>query len=76
MPSPGKISNYRIIVPSQNQPNCNRNCFLMYTHVEPPGDLVRPWVCPDVALEVHVVALLDVGAVEGGAQAQDRLGDV
>ncbi len=48
----------------------------MYTHVEPPGDLVRPWVCPDVALEVHVVALLDVGAVEGGAQAQDRLGDV
>ncbi len=46
------------------------------THVEPPGDLVGPGVGPDVALEVDVLALADVGAVQGGSQAQDGLGDV
>ena len=43
------------------------------THVEPPGDLVGPGVGAHVALEVDVVALLDVGAVQAAPQAQDRL---
>ena len=47
-----------------------------FTHVEPPGDLVRPRVGPDVALEVDVLALPDVGAVQGRSQAQDGLGNV
>ena len=43
------------------------------THVEPPSHFVRPGVGPHVALEVDVVALLDVGAVQAAPQAQDRL---
>ena len=43
------------------------------THVEPPGDFVGFRVGSDVALEVDVVALLDVGAVERFTQSQHGL---
>ena len=39
------------------------------TYVKSPGDFVRPWIGPDVALKVDVVALLDVGPIQGSAQA-------
>ncbi len=45
----------------------------MITYVASPGYLVRARIGADVALKVHVVPLLDVGAVEGGAQAHQRL---
>ena len=45
-------------------------------YVSPPGDLVGPRVGPDVALEIHVVPLLDVGPVERGPEGEDGLGDV
>ncbi len=48
----------------------------MRTYVASPGYLVRARIGADVALEVDVVSLLDVGAVEGGAQAHQRLGHV
>jgi hypothetical protein len=45
----------------------------MITYVASPSYLVWARIGADVALEVDVVSLLDVGAVEGGAQAHQRL---
>ena len=46
------------------------------TYISSPGNLVRAGVGANVALKVDVVPLFDVGPVEGGAQAQHRLGHV
>ena len=46
------------------------------THVVFPSDLVGPRRCLDGALEVDVVALLDVAGVEVRAKGQRRAGDV
>jgi hypothetical protein len=48
----------------------------MMTYVASPGYLVGARIGADIALEVDVVSLLDVGAVEGGAQAHQGLGHV
>ena len=40
------------------------------THVVLPGDLVGPGVGLDAALEVDVVALLDVGGVQAGPEEE------
>ena len=41
-----------------------------------PSDLVGPGVGLDAALEVHVVALLDVGGVQAGAEEERRAGNI
>jgi hypothetical protein len=48
----------------------------MMTYITSPGYLVRARIGANVALEVDVVSLFDVGSVEGGAQAHQRLGHV
>jgi hypothetical protein len=49
---------------------------LIFTHVEPPGDLVRFRAGSDVALEVDVIPLLEVGTVERAAKAKDYLWNI
>jgi hypothetical protein len=46
------------------------------TYVVSPGDLVGPRIGLDGALKVNVVALLDVGRVQAGAQRQRRTWNV
>ena len=42
----------------------------------PPRDVVRRRVGLDVALEVDVVALLDVGGVQAGSEEERRTGNI
>jgi hypothetical protein len=49
---------------------------LIFTHVEPPGNLVGFRTGSDVALEVDVVPFFEVGAVERAAKAQDYLWNI
>ena len=45
---------------------------ILSSYVVPPGDVVGRRVGLDVALEVDVVALLDVLRVQAGPEVQDR----
>ena len=45
---------------------------MLWTHVVFPSDLVGPGIRLDAALEVDVVALLDVGGVQAGPEEERR----
>ena len=48
----------------------------MLTHVVLPSDLVGPGIRLDAALEVDIVALLDVGGVQAGSEEERRTGNI